>query len=399
MHKKDFPIFKNKMNGKDLVYLDNAATSQKPQKVTDTISEYYLQYNSNIHRGIYPLSEKATQLYNEAREKVKNFINASATEEIIFTGGTTQSLNFVANFAENILKKGDKVLITEAEHHSNLIPWQIVCQKTDAELISLNILEDGSFDLEDLKQKIDNKVKFVSFTHVSNVLGIQSPIKEITNIAKKHGAYVSIDGAQAVSHLEVNVQSIGCDFYSFSGHKMLGPTGIGVLYISKEIQESAEPFQFGGGMMSKVEMQRSTWAKSPEKYEAGTPNIAGAIGLGAAVDYINSIGIENIIENENVLINYAYEKLSKIKGLKILGKKENRTGLISFIFKDIHPHDIASVLSGLGICVRAGQHCAMPLHDKLKIPASTRASFHLYNTKEDVDKLEKGLKKAINFFK
>ena len=393
MNKQDFPIFES-----NIVYLDSAATSQKPQQVIDEISAFYTKYNSNIHRGIYPLSEKATQLYNSAREKIKTFIKAAHPEEIIFTGGTTQSLNFTADFARNILKKGDKVLITEAEHHSNIIPCQIVCRKTGANLIYINILENGSFDLQDFEEKMDSKVKFVSVAQVSNVLGIQFPVKKITAIAKKYKAYVSIDGAQAVSHLDVNVQSIGCDFYSFSGHKMLGPTGIGVLYIKKEIQDKVEPYLYGGGMMFKVERQNSTWAKPPEKYEAGTPNIAGAVGLGAAVDYINNIGIENILENENVLINYAYDKLSKIKGLKILGKRENRTGLISFTLEGIHPHDIASVLSSLGICVRAGQHCAIPLHDKLKIPASTRASFHLYNTKEDIDKLVKGLKEAVKFF-
>jgi cysteine desulfurase/selenocysteine lyase len=387
---KDFPILSRKIGDANLVYLDNGATTQKPLSVIDAISNHYKNTNANVHRGIHLLSEEATTLFEEARKKVADFINADVSE-IIFTGGTTESLNRVARtWCTKNLQKGDIVLTTLAEHHSNFIPWQIYANQQGATLEIINITPDGLLDLADLKVKIKNpKVKLIAISHASNVLGTIYPVKEICKIAEDYGVKVSVDGAQGIPHLKVNVKALGCDFYSFSGHKMLGPTGIGVLWVKKEILETLEPYEYGGGMISSVSLEKSQWAEIPEKFEAGTPNIAGAIGLGAAVDYLNEVGMEEIRTHELELLEYVLPKLQKIEGLTILGPLDpkNRTGLVSFTLQGIHGHDIAAVLNTKGVAVRSGHHCAMPLHTFLNVASSTRASFYLYNTKQDMDSL------------
>jgi len=398
---KEFPILGRRINGNKLVYLDNAATTQKPITVINAISNFYSEYNSNIHRGICTLSEEATKLYEDSRKKVANFIGAVSFEEVVFTRGTTQSLNIVANWAKTILKKGDIILSTKVEHHSNLIPWQIVAKETGAKLDLIEVDESGMISIDSFKEKLNSKVKLVPIFHASNVTGQVLPVKGISKLAKEVGAHVVVDGAQAVPHFRVGVQNLGCDFYAFSGHKMLGPTGTGVLWAKKELLEKMEPSEYGGGMVLSMGGQEIEWTKVPQKLEAGTPNIAGVIGLGAAVDYLAEVGMDSIQKHEKDLLRYAQKKLSEVEGLKIIGpnKIEDRSGLISFVVEGLHPHDIASVLSSQGVCVRAGQHCTIPLHKRLGIPASTRASFYLYNSNEDVDSLVAGIKKAISILK
>lgn len=396
--KKDFPIFLRQVEGNELVYLDSAATSQKPQAVVDAVSDFYTKHNANVHRGIYTLSEEATQLYEDAREKVARFIGAGSPSEITFTKGTTESINRI-NYewgVENI-KKGDVILTTQAEHHSNLIPWQILSQITGAKLEFVEVDQEGNIDWNQFKEKITEKVKLVAIFHASNVLGTVAPVKEICRLAKKAGAVVLVDGAQAIPHFSVNVRELGCDFYAFSGHKMLGPMGIGVLWAKKEHLDKMEPYEYGGGMVETATFMKSSWACPPEKFEAGTPNVSGAVGLAAAIDYLEGVGMENISKYEADLVNYAFEKLGRVKGLKIFGPKkgENRCGLVSFSLEKIHPHDVSAVLSSCGVAVRAGQHCAMPLHERLGVIATTRASFYLYNTKEDIDALVEGIEKAM----
>lgn len=397
--KKDFPIFERKVLGKDLVYLDNAATTQKPYQVTDSIVHFYQKHNSNVHRGIHTLSEEATQMYENSREIVADFIGARFPKEVIFTKGTTDSINFVAySYGLNNLKEGDVILTTISEHHSNLIPWQFVSKKTGALIKSIDLTAEGLLDIDDLKKKMDSNVKIVAVNYASNVLGSIFPVKKISKIAHEINpeCKVVVDAAQAVPHIAVNVQSLGCDFLAFSGHKMLGPMGIGVLYIKENILDSLEPYQFGGGMINNVDFSESNWAQSPEKFEAGTPNVAGAIGLATAVEYLQNIGMENVRDHEIELSKYVFEKLNEIKNIKILGPKNaaDKTGLITFYFDDIHAHDVAAVLAGEGVAVRAGHHCTQPLHKCLKIAASIRASFYIYNSKEDIDKLFDGIKKA-----
>lgn len=395
--KKDFPILSREINGKQLVYLDSAATSQKPQYVIDAIVDYYKMHNANVHRGIHGLSEEATSMYEQAREKVAKFINATSNEEIIFTRGTTDSLNFIAStLGADVVNEGDTILLTEMEHHSNLVPWQQLATKKNAKLDYVQVTETGEVDFADFEKKMVAGVKIVAFTHASNVAGTIFPIKEISKIAHQHGAFVVIDGAQAVPHMPVNVQTLGCDAYAFSGHKMLGPTGTGVLWVKREILAKLVPYQFGGGMIENVELTSSTWAEVPSRFEAGTPNIEGVIGLGAAIDYLTKIGMENIKNHEVSLAKYAIENLQKIEGLKIFGPldPQKRTGLVSFYIDGLHPHDIAAVLNNEGIAVRSGHHCAHPLHRKLNVTSSVRASFYLYNNEADVDKLVAGLNKA-----
>jgi len=391
---KDFPILTKKIGGVDLVYLDNGATTQKPLSVIDSISNHYKNTNANVHRGIHTLSEEASSLFEDARKKIADFIGADVSE-IIFTNGTTESLNRVARtWSSKNLSNGDIVLTTISEHHSNFIPWQIYAKQQGASLEIVNLTPEGLLDIEDLKTKIKNpKVKLIAISHASNVLGTIFPVKEVCKIAENYGVKVSVDGAQGIPHLKVNVKSLGCDFYSFSGHKMLGPTGIGILWAKKEILDTLDPYEYGGGMISSVSLEKSEWAEIPEKFEAGTPHIAGAIGLGAAVDYLNEIGIENIRDHEIELLEYVLPKLQKIEGLTILGPLDpkNRTGLVSFTLEGIHGHDIAAVLNTKGIAVRSGHHCAMPLHTFLKVHSSTRASFYLYNTKQDMDSLVAGI--------
>ncbi len=395
--RKDFPILSRKVGGVDLVYFDSAATSQKPQSVIDSIINYYSTSNANVHRGIHTLSEEATSLYEDARKKVAEFIGVSNPAEIIFTKGTTESLNRVAfTWALENLKKGDVILTTEIEHHSNLIPWQIVCERTGAVLDFVDFDVNEPITINHFKEKINKNVKLVAVTHASNVLGTIFPIKEISKLAHEVGAVVSVDGAQAVPHFKVNIQSLGCDFYAFSGHKMLAPMGIGVLWGKKELLEKIEPYEYGGGMINIVEKTTSTWAEMPEKFEAGTPNVEGAIGLATAIDYLNEMGMENVRTHELEITDYALTKLSKVEGLTILGPKpvENRSGLVSFVVEGMHSHDIASILNTKGIAVRSGQHCTMPLHTKLNVSSSIRASFYIYNTKEEVDKLVEGIEFA-----
>jgi len=399
--RKDFPILHQNVNNHPLVYLDSAATSQKPLSVIETLNQYYREYNSNVHRGVHTLGTKATEAYEGAREKVKNFINAKSTKEVIFTRGTTTSINYVAtSFGRENVKEGDEIVLTYMEHHSNLIPWQQVAKKTGATLKYFPLQEDGTLSLEEVRHTISEKTKIVAITYVSNVLGTINPIKEIVEIAHRKGAVVVVDGAQSTPHLKVDVQDLDCDFYAFSGHKMCGPTGIGVLYGKEHLLEQMEPVEFGGEMIDFVELYDSTWKELPWKFEGGTPTIAGAIGLGAAIDYLESIGMNEIQNHEHQLTEYAIGKLSEIDGLTIYGPKEisKRAGVVTFNIDGVHPHDVATVLDTEGIAVRAGHHCAQPLMKWLHVTATARASFYLYNTKEDVDRLAMGLVKAKEFF-
>lgn len=397
--KEDFPILKRLVHDKPLIYLDSAATSQKPRAVIDSLTKYYQEYNANIHRGIHYLSEKATEEYEYARKKVAKFINAKP-EEIVFVRGTTEAINLVSySWGSRNIKQGDGVLLTEMEHHSSLVPWQQLAIEKKAKLDYIGITDDGLLKEEDF-EKLNRKPKILSLVHVSNVLGTINPVKEITKRAHKNGTLILLDGAQSVPHMPVDVRDLDCDFLAFSGHKMLGPTGIGVLYAKKKILEDMKPFNYGGGMIKEVYLDRTTWYDIPGRFEAGTPDIAGAIGLGAAVDYLEKIGMKNIREHEKDLTKYALEKLQNIKNLTIYGPTdvEKRGGVISFNLGDIHAHDLSSILDSEGIAIRSGHHCAMPLHNRLGIPASARASFYLYNSKEDVDALIQALGKATKIF-
>lgn len=397
--KKDFPVLNQIVNDEPLVYLDNAATTQKPLKVLAAIKDYYENDNANVHRGVHTLAERATEKYEAAREKVRQFINAKSTKEVLFTRGTTTSINWVAQFAGQILKAGDEIVISIMEHHSNIVPWQEVAKKTGA-ILKFVYLKDGQLDMDDLRKKITNQTKFVSIAHVSNVLGTINPVEEITKIAHEHGAYMVVDGAQSTPHMAIDLQKMDVDFFAFSGHKMMGPTGIGVLYGKEELLNQFEPVEFGGEMIDFVYESHSTWTELPWKFEAGTPNIAGAIALGAAIDYIQELGIDQIHQHEIELIDYLMPKLQEIDGLKIYGPKDNvkRGGLIAFNIEGLHPHDVATALDMEGVAVRAGHHCAQPLLNYLETPATARASFYLYNTKADCDKLVEALKKTKEFF-
>ena len=397
--KKDFPVLNQIVNDEPLVYLDNAATTQKPLKVLAAIKDYYENDNANVHRGVHTLAERATEKYEAAREKVRQFINAKSTKEVLFTRGTTTSINWVAQFAGQILKTGDEIVISIMEHHSNIVPWQEVAKKTGA-ILKFVYLKDGQLDMDDLRKKITNQTKFVSIAHVSNVLGTINPVEEITKIAHEHGAYMAVDGAQSTPHMAIDLQKMDVDFFAFSGHKMMGPTGIGVLYGKEELLNQFEPVEFGGEMIDFVYESHSTWTELPWKFEAGTPNIAGAIALGAAIDYIQELGIDQIHQHEIELIDYLMPKLQAIEGLKIYGPKDNvkRGGLIAFNIEGLHPHDVATALDMEGVAVRAGHHCAQPLLNYLETPATARASFYLYNTKADCDKLVEALKKTKEFF-
>lgn len=397
--KKDFPVLNQIVNDEPLVYLDNAATTQKPLKVLAAIKDYYENDNANVHRGVHTLAERATEKYEAAREKVRQFINAKSTKEVLFTRGTTTSINWVAQFAGQILKTGDEIVISIMEHHSNIVPWQEVAKKTGA-ILKFVYLKDGQLDMDDLRKKITNQTKFVSIAHVSNVLGTINPVEEITKIAHEHGAYMVVDGAQSTPHMAIDLQKMDVDFFAFSGHKMMGPTGIGVLYGKEELLNQFEPVEFGGEMIDFVYESHSTWTELPWKFEAGTPNIAGAIALGAAIHYIQELGIDQIHQHEIELIDYLMPKLQEIEGLKIYGPKDNvkRGGLIAFNIEGLHPHDVATALDMEGVAVRAGHHCAQPLLNYLETPATARASFYLYNTKADCDKLVEALKKTKEFF-
>ncbi len=396
---KQFPILSQKVNGHSLVYLDNAATSQKPLQVIESIDFYYRMINSNVHRGVHTLGTRATDAYEGAREKVRNFINANSNEEVIFTRGTTSSINFVAqSYGLANVNEDDEIVITYMEHHSNLIPWQQLAKSKKAILKYIPLQLDGTMTLEDIKATITNKTKIVAMTHVSNVLGTVNPIKEVVKIAHQNGAIVVVDGAQSVPHKKVDVGDLDCDFLAFSGHKMCGPTGIGVLYGKKELLEKMEPIEFGGEMIDFVDLYDSTWKELPWRFEAGTPIIAGAIGLGAAIDFLQDVGLEKIEKHENDLFEYAMERVQDIQGFTMYGPKINHSSLISFNLDNIHPHDVSTVLDIEGIAIRAGHHCAQPLNKKLNVSSTARASFYLYNTKNDIDLLLKGLIKTKEYF-
>ncbi|MDA7027503.1 cysteine desulfurase [Bacillus sp. CLL-7-23] len=396
--RSQFPILHQQVNGHDLVYLDSAATSQKPRVVIDTLDDYYKSYNSNVHRGVHTLGTKATDRYEEAREKVRKFINAKSLQEIIFTRGTTTALNTVAlSYARANLKPGDEIVITPMEHHANLIPWQQAVKATGATLKYIPLQKDGSLSLDDVRQTVSAHTKIVSISHVSNVLGTINPIKDICKIAHDHGAVMVVDGAQSTPHMKIDVQDLDCDFFTFSSHKMCGPTGIGVLYGKKVLLENMEPAEFGGEMIDFVDLYESTWKELPWKFEAGTPIIAGAIGLGAAIDFLEDIGLDEISEHEHRLASYALEQFKELDDAVVYGPKE-RAGLVTFNLKDVHPHDVATVLDAEGVAVRAGHHCAQPLMKWLNVSATARASFYLYNTEEDVDKLIAALHKTKEYF-
>lgn len=400
--KEQFPILHQEVNGHQLVYLDSAASSQKPQVVIDAIDNYYKTINSNVHRGAHTLGNLATDGYEQAREKVKKFINAKSTKEVIFTRGTTSSLNLVASsYGRFNLKEGDEIVITPLEHHSNMIPWQQVARATGATLKYIQLDEqDFTVSLEAVREAITPKTRLVSMAYVSNVLGVVNPVKEVAEIAHENGAIMVVDAAQGVPHLKVDVQDIDCDFLAFSGHKMCGATGIGVLYGKRGLLEKMEPIEFGGEMVSHVTLEDATWNELPWKFEGGTPIIAGAIGLGVAIDFLSEVGIENVTAHERKIGQYAYKKMSEIEGLTIYGPDDmnQRTGVVTFNLDGVHPHDLATALDTYGVAIRAGQHCAHPLHACMKVHATARASFYIYNTEEDVDALCEALLKTKEFF-
>ncbi|MFC5541853.1 cysteine desulfurase [Ureibacillus sp. FSL K6-3587] len=399
--RKDFPILNQEVNGHPLVYLDSAATSQKPVQVLDVVRKYYDFDNANVHRGVHTLGNRATDAYEGAREKIRKFINARSTKEIIYTRGTTTSLNTVASaYGRQNVEEGDEIVITYMEHHSNLIPWQQLAKEKKAVLKYIDLEEDGTISLDTVRKTITPKTKIVAMTMASNVLGTINPVKEVAAIAHENGAIMVVDAAQAAPHMPIDVQDIDCDFLAFSGHKMCGPTGIGVLYGKQELLEKTEPIEFGGEMIDFVDLYDSTWKELPWKFEGGTPNIAGAIGLGAAIDYLTNIGMERIRQHEHELVAYALSEMEKIEGIQIYGPKDpnKRCGLITFNLDGVHPHDLATVLDMRGIAIRAGHHCAQPLMKWLKVSATARASFYLYNNKEDIDALVEGLLAAKEYF-
>ncbi len=398
--RKDFPILKELVHGKPLCYLDNAATTQKPQAVIDSIVKYYSTINSNIHRGVHYLSVTATDAFENARTKVKNFINASSEKEIVFTRGATESINLVANsFGRNNLNNGDEIIISGMEHHSNIVPWQLIAAEKKAVIKVIPITDEGEINVEEFEKLISEKTKIVSVVYVSNSLGTVNPVKQIIETAHKYNIPVLIDAAQAVNHLPVNVRELDCDFLAFSGHKIYGPTGIGVLYGKENLLDRMPPFMGGGDMISKVTFEKSTYNELPFKFEAGTSNIAGAVGLGTALDYISNIGLEIISKHERELLDYATKSLSRVEGLKIIGNATEKSAVLSFVFDNIHPHDIGTFLDFEGVAVRTGHHCTQPVMDRYNIPATTRASFAMYNTKYEIDILTNGLKKIAEVFK
>ena len=391
----DFPFLNIQVNGKKLVYLDNGATAQKPQVVIDAISNYYSSQNANVHRGVHSLSQVATLNYDNARATIQRHINAAKAEEIIFTKGTTDSINLVAaSFGKRFISKGDEILISEMEHHSNIVPWQILCEEKGSILKVIPINDAGELNLDEAKKLISTKTKLIALTHVSNTLGTVNPIKEIVDLAHSKNAYVLVDGAQAVPHMKVDVQELDCDFYCFSGHKLFGPTGVGVLYGKEKLLQSMPPYQSGGGMIKTVTLERTEYADLPLKFEAGTPHIEGGIGLAVALDYVNSIGLDKIHHYENELLEYATLKLEQIQGLKIIGKAKNKASVLSFVMEGMHPFDIGTILDKMGVAVRTGHHCNQPLMQRFGIAGTVRASFAFYNTFEEIDVLHEALLKA-----
>lgn len=392
--RNDFPILSRKVNGYPLVYLDNAATSQKPQQVIDSIVDYYSNYNANIHRGVHSLSQEATDAYEAARHKIQKHFNAKETFEIIFTAGTTHGINLVASGFSEILKKGDEIIVSAMEHHSNIVPWQMLCEKTGATLKVIPMNEEGVLIFSEYEKLLSQKTKLVFVNHISNALGTINPIEKIIKKAHEVGAAVLVDGAQSCSHIKPDFQKLDVDFYVTSAHKMCGPTGIGILYMKEKWGNKLPPYQGGGEMIAEVTFEKSTYAELPHKFEAGTPNICGGIAFGAAIDYLNNIGFESIRDYEDKLLHYATEKLLEIEGLKIYGIGPDKTSVISFNIEDIHPYDIGTIVDKLGIAVRTGHHCAQPIMDFYKIPGTVRASFAFYNTMGEVDALVSAVKKA-----
>ena len=402
--RKDFPILQRIVrDNKTLVYLDNASTTQKPNQVIDAITDYYRNHNANIHRAVYALAEEATELYESTRDKIANFIHIQNREEIIFVRGTTEAINLVAYaWGRNHISKDDIIITTEYEHHSNIVPWQLLTQEKGAKLVYIGMGDNGELILDDLDRYLaTGKVKLVTFSLMSNVLGTITDAEKIISKCKEHGVLTLVDGAQAVPHMPVDVEKLGCDFFAFSGHKMLGPTGIGVLWVRKSVLETMNPFHGGGDMIREVHKYEATWNDLPYKFEAGTPNIADVIGLGTAIDYLTKLGMENVREHEIELTTYAIEKLSQVKGLTIYGTKDisKRGGVISFNFSDVHPHDVAQIIDEEGIAIRSGHHCAQVLMERLNVAATSRASFYIYNTKEEVDSLITALTKVARIFK
>ena len=390
----DFPILEQKVNGKPLIYFDNGATSQKPKVVIDAITKYYEEINANIHRGVHTLSQLATDAYEASREKVRNHINAKEVYEVIFTSGTTQGINLVASGMASLVKEGDEVMVSALEHHSNIVPWQFLCEKTGAKLVVIPMNEKGELVMSEYDRLLSSKTKIVAVNHISNALGTINPIEYIIKKAHGVGAAVLVDGAQATPHLKPDVQALDCDFYVFSGHKICGPTGVGILYGKEEWLNKLPPYMGGGEMIKEVTFEKTTYADLPHKFEAGTPNIADGIVLGTAIDYLNEVGFENIQKQEKELLAYATEKLIEIEGLKIFGTSENKTSVVSFNIEGIHPYDIGTIIDKLGIAVRTGHHCAQPIMNYFDIPGTVRASFSFYNTKEEIDTFVEAVKKA-----
>ena len=399
--KQDFPILFQEVNDEPLVYLDSAATSQKPKQVIDSLVHYYEHDNANVHRGVHTLADRATTKYEASREKVRAFIGAKSTKEVLFTRGTTTGLNWLSrSFGDSVVNSGDEILISHMEHHSNVVTWQELAKRQDAKLVYVDLTSEGEIDMDDFKRKINERTKIVSIAHASNVLGVTNPIKEMATLAHNVGAYLIVDGAQSVPHMPVDVVDLDADFYVFSGHKMCGPTGIGVLYGKQALLEEMEPVEYGGEMIDFVYHDHSTWTELPWKFEAGTPNIAGAIALGSAIDYLTEIGMANIHQHEQELVDYVLPKLEAIEGLTIYGPKDPKkhSGVIAFNLDGIHPHDTATALDMEGIAVRAGHHCAQPLLSYLNLHATARASFYFYNTKEDADRLVEAIIATKEFF-
>ncbi len=396
--RKQFPTLDQKVHGKSLVYLDNAATSHKPKAVLDALRDYYMHDNSNVHRGVHTLSGRATDLYEGAREKIRAFINASSTKEIIFTKGSTEALNLLAfSFGEYAIGQGDEIIVSGMEHHSNLVPWQLLCERKGAKLKIIPLNLKGELVISELDKLITERTKLISIVHTSNALGTVNPVKEIIKKAHTHGIPVCVDGSQAVPHSKVDVQELDADFFVFTGHKMYGPTGVGVLFGKQEWLEKLPPYQGGGDMIRAVSYEKSEYNDLPYKFEAGTPNIAGVIGLGAAVDFMQSIGIENIAQHEHMLLEYATEKAKQFPGLRIIGEADDKAAVLSFVIEDVHPHDIGTIVDFEGVAIRTGHHCAMPVMNFFGVPATARASFAIYNTKDDVDRLFAALERTKEF--
>ncbi|HKH84695.1 MAG TPA: cysteine desulfurase [Gemmatimonadales bacterium] len=395
----DFPILQRKVRGKPLVYLDNAATSQKPRSVIDAVSGFYAGENANIHRGVHYLSERATAAYDQVREKVTRFINARSAREVVFTKGTTEGINLVAqSYARTHLKPGDDILITVMEHHSNIVPWQLVCEQTGASLRAVPITDDGELDLQAFEQMLGDRTKLVALVHLSNALGTINPIKQLVALAHARAIPVLVDGAQAAPHLVVDVKDLDCDFYVFSGHKVFGPTGVGVLYGRESLLESMPPYQGGGDMIATVSIQRSTWAPLPAKFEAGTPMIAQVMGLGAAINYVSEVGLSDVASWEHRLLSYATERVLEISGVRLIGTARAKASVLGFVMEGVHPHDIGTILDDQGIAIRAGHHCAQPVMERFQVPATARASFAFYNTIQEADALVAGLTTVKKMF-